>query len=87
MSRLVEVDGRMVDPFLNDLIKTGLWGAGIGWELPLAYRLTRELRGELAGTPAEEPTPEEQAIADRLGRAWVAVVAAAEAASGDMAME
>ena len=86
VSRLVEVDGRMVDPFLNDL-KTGLWGAGIGWELPLAYRLTRELRGELAGTPAEEPTPEERAIADRLGRAWVAVVAAAEAAGGDMAME
>jgi uncharacterized protein YndB with AHSA1/START domain len=75
VSRLVEVDGRLVDPFLNDL-KTGIWGAGIGWELPLAYRLAKELRGELAGPPADEPTAEERALAERLGREWVAVVTA-----------
>jgi uncharacterized protein YndB with AHSA1/START domain len=78
VSRLVEVDGRLVDPFLNDA-KTGLWGAGIGWEMPLTYRLTAELRGELSGPPPDEPTPEDRAHADRLGREWVAVVAAAEA--------
>jgi uncharacterized protein YndB with AHSA1/START domain len=77
VSRLVEVDGRFVDPFLND-IKTGIWGAGVGWELPLTHRLPQELRGELSGPPANEPTPEERALGDRLGPAWVAAVAAAE---------
>jgi uncharacterized protein YndB with AHSA1/START domain len=86
VSRLVEVDGRWVDPFLNDE-QMGLWGAGIGWELPLVYRLTRELRGELAGPPADEPSPEERALADRLGRAWVAVVATAGAMSGNVTAE
>jgi uncharacterized protein YndB with AHSA1/START domain len=78
VSRLVEVDGRLVDPFLNDA-KTGLWGAGIGWEMPLAYRLPLELRGELTGPLPSEPSPDDRARAERLGREWVAVVAA----SGD----
>jgi uncharacterized protein YndB with AHSA1/START domain len=78
VSRLVDLDGRPVDPFLNDL-KTGIWGAGIGWEMPLTYRLPLELRGELTGPPPDEPTPEDRERAARLGRAWVAVVAA----SGD----
>jgi uncharacterized protein YndB with AHSA1/START domain len=77
VSRLVEVDGRLVDPFLND-DASGLWGAGIGWEMPLTYRLTAELRGELSGPPPDEPSREDRAIAERLGRAWVAVVAASD---------
>ena len=78
-TRLVEVDGRMVDVALNDPI-SGIWGLGVGWELPLVFGLARYLRGELPDAPAIEwyqPTPEDLAAADRAGAAWAALAPSA----------
>jgi uncharacterized protein YndB with AHSA1/START domain len=78
VDRLVEVDGRRVDPFLNDA-ESGLWGVGVGWEMPLTYGLTALLRGELPAAPGPEPfgiTPEMREIADRINQEWVAAVKA-----------
>jgi uncharacterized protein YndB with AHSA1/START domain len=79
VSRLVELDGRWVDPVLNDAA-TGIWGQGTGWELPLVYGLPRYLAGEVPDVPATEwfeMTPEVLAFADRCGAAWDAVVRSA----------
>jgi uncharacterized protein YndB with AHSA1/START domain len=79
VSRLVELDGRWVDPVLNDAA-TGIWGQGTGWELPLVYGLPRYLAREVPDVPATEwfeMTPEVLAFADRCGAAWDAVVRSA----------
>ncbi|HEV7826247.1 MAG TPA: SRPBCC family protein [Mycobacteriales bacterium] len=76
VSRLVELDGRWVDPVLNDAA-TGIWGQGTGWELPLVHGLPKYLAGEVPDAPAAEwfeVSPEVLALADRCGAAWAAVV-------------
>lgn len=79
-ARTLEMDGRLVDRFLNDP-QTGLWGVPTGWEVPLAHALPRYLRGELPDAPAVEwyrPTPEDLELGDRYGQAWAAVVETAD---------
>jgi uncharacterized protein YndB with AHSA1/START domain len=77
VTRMVEVEGRMVDVILNDS-ETGIWGLGTGWEMGL-IGLGRFLRGELSEGPAaesfDESSPELLQLADRCGRAWAAAVA------------
>jgi uncharacterized protein YndB with AHSA1/START domain len=74
----VELDGRRLDPVLNDAV-TGIWGLGTGWEMGLVG-LDAYLRGEMPGGVAaeaiDEDAPDVQALADRMGAAWAAVVAA-----------
>jgi uncharacterized protein YndB with AHSA1/START domain len=72
VSRMVEWDGQLVDV---------LPGVGSGWELPLTWSLTLYLRGELPDAPAADwyqPTPEHLELAERYGREWAALAAAAE---------
>ena len=64
VSTEVEWEGRMLDV---------IPGVGSGWELPLAWALTKSLRGELPDAPASEwyePTPEHMAFAERSAQAW-----------------
>jgi uncharacterized protein YndB with AHSA1/START domain len=73
----VEMDGRLLDPVLNDP-KTGIWGLGTGWEMSL-IALGRFLRGEMsqgAAVKAAESDPAIPELADRCGDAWAAVVEA-----------
>ena len=72
VSTEVEWEGRMLDV---------IPGVGSGWELPLAWSLTRYLRGELPDAPAVEwyePTPEHMAFAERSAEAWSALLGARE---------
>lgn len=65
---------------LNDP-ERGLWGVGVGWEMPLTLGLPAYLRGELPDVPAAEwfvVTPEVEALAERFGREWQDLAAAAE---------
>ena len=67
------------DVFRNDP-KTGMWGLGTGWEMGL-YALEKYLGGELPEVPAEAdrpPPPEVVELAERSGRAWAALVDAAD---------
>jgi uncharacterized protein YndB with AHSA1/START domain len=75
VSGLVEWEGQMLDV---------IPGVGVGWELPLTYALPKYLRGELPDAPAAEwyePGPEDEELAIRIGRAWAALVAAADTAN------
>jgi len=68
VSTEVEWEGRMLDV---------IPGVGSGWELPLAWALTKYLRGELPDAPASEwyePTPEHAAFAQRSADAWAALL-------------
>jgi uncharacterized protein YndB with AHSA1/START domain len=50
---------------------------GAGWELPLDRYLEAYLRGDLPDRPAAEwyePTPEDEELAARSGKAWTALV-------------
>jgi uncharacterized protein YndB with AHSA1/START domain len=70
------------DVVLNDP-EAGLWGVGIGWEVPLVYALTPYLAGELPDAPAAEwfeVTPAFEAVGERVGAAWIEVANAAAAA-------
>lgn len=70
---LVELQGRQVDPVLNDP-ETGVWGMGTGWEMGL-IALDRFLRGEMPdGYDAEsfEATPEIVELANRCDQEWAA---------------
>jgi uncharacterized protein YndB with AHSA1/START domain len=70
------------DVFRNDP-KSGMWGLGTGWEMGL-FALEKHLGGELAEAPAEAdrpPPPEVVELAERSGRAWAALVDAADAAN------
>lgn len=73
----VEMDGRMLDPVLNDS-KTGIWGLGTSWEMSL-IALGRFLRGEMlqsqsAAVKAGESDPAILELTNRCGDAWEAVV-------------
>lgn len=72
VSRLVEVDGRWIDPVLNDAA-SGLWGLGTGWELPL-HGLAQFLAGHRLEFDPTAPPADIMELADHIGRAWHAVV-------------
>ncbi len=80
ISRFIEVDGRQVDPVLDDA-ETGLWGTGTGWEMGL-IALEKYLRGEMPDDAAAShvPAPEVMALAARGGEAWAAAVAGGDRA-------
>lgn len=67
VTRMVEIEGRMVDVILNDS-ETGIWGLGTGWELGL-IGLGWFLRGEFPESfDASSPSSCSWPIAvDRLG--------------------
>jgi uncharacterized protein YndB with AHSA1/START domain len=78
VSRLVELDGRWVDPILNDPA-TGIWGLGTGWDMGL-LGLDMHLRGQAVGADsAEGPPAEILALGEGFGRAWAEALAAAGA--------
>jgi hypothetical protein len=72
VARLVEIDGRQVDPILNDA-ETGTWA----WEPAgrWGFALDMFLRAETF-----EARPEIAQLADRCGQAWAAAVEAASTA-------
>lgn len=75
---LLELEHATVsDTVLSDE-ESGLWGVGVGWELPLAIGLTAYLRGEIPDGPPEEwfmSTFDVEALAAECGQAWSSVVA------------
>lgn len=64
------------DVFVSSDPKTGEWGIGAGWELPLKY-LDKYLAGELPNKPSlewYEPSEEDAGLSRDAGMAWSQVL-------------
>jgi uncharacterized protein YndB with AHSA1/START domain len=74
--QVVEMDGRKLDPILNDPL-TGMWGMGTGWEMGL-IALGKYLRGEMPDVSKRsfELTPEILEMVAQCGEGWAAAVTA-----------
>jgi uncharacterized protein YndB with AHSA1/START domain len=75
-TRLEVEHATVTDALLNDP-ELGIWGIGIGWEMPMVYSLPAYLAGDLPDAPASEwfkPDDEVERLGVECGMRWMALV-------------